>query len=135
MDTIATPKTQVPSLTRTSETSTCTVAKGGRISLARLMGLQQVATVSCSLLSSFTLLPCSFFHCNAVYADSLDAADGSEPSDADDEKGVAVLCLSAVFSSAMLVLFLHRQRKARGGKKLLRLMLIIIARHNHASYL
>jgi len=34
--------------------------------------------------------------------------------------GVAVLCLSAVFSSAMLVLFLHRQRKARGGKKLLR---------------
>jgi len=34
--------------------------------------------------------------------------------------GVAVLCLSAVFCSAMLVLFLHRQRKARGGKKLLR---------------
>ena len=130
LDTIETPKTQVPNLTHTSETSTCTVEKGGRISLARLTGLQQVAIMSCSLLSSFTFLPFSFFHCNADYADSSDAADGSEPSDADNEKGVAVLCLSAVFSSAMLVLFLHRQRKARGGKKLLRLMLIIIASRN-----
>ena len=34
--------------------------------------------------------------------------------------GVAVLCLLAILSSAMLVLFLQRQRKARGGKKLLR---------------
>ena len=34
--------------------------------------------------------------------------------------GVAVLCLIAILSSAMLVLFLQRQRKARGGKKLLR---------------
>ena len=70
---------------------------------------------------SFNFLPCTFFHCDADYADGPDASDGSETSDADDEKGVAVLCLSAVFSSAMLVLFLHRQRKARGGKKLLRL--------------
>ena len=63
-------------------------------------------------------------------------ADECESCDVEmKKKGVAVLCLSAVFSSAMLVLFLHRQRKARGGKKLLRLMLIIIANHNHTSYL
>merc|ERR1719447_904586 len=46
--------------------------------------------------------------------------------------GVAVLCLLAILSSAMLVLFLQRQRKARGGKKLLRFPRV--GRAPHVAY-